>query len=124
MKKIFLVDDMNLCNFILKKTISNIAPEHEVFPFTDPAKALLMLNEIKPDIIFLDLNMPEISGWQFLNDMQKQNNYTDVFILTSSCNEEDKQRSLQYANVIDFFSKPMKNTQVKAIFNSLENGSS
>jgi CheY-like chemotaxis protein len=107
MKTVVLVDDMQIFNFIMKKLIENVNPLHEVHDFTKPEKALEALAEINPHVIFLDLNMPVLSGWDFLDAMlAKKLNYK-VYILTSSTSESDRQRSADYQNVVNFLVKPV-----------------
>lgn len=108
MKKIVLVDDMEIFNFIMKKLIKNVNAIHQVYDFTDGQLALTSLEELEPNIIFLDLNMPIIDGWTFLENMQERKLPHKVFILTSSTSELDRQRSLNYNNVVDFLIKPLK----------------
>ena len=68
MKKIMIVDDVEISNFIMKKMISKVSSGNEVFDYTLPEKALADIEKNNPDIIFLDLNMPDIDGWEFPDD--------------------------------------------------------
>ena len=67
---------------------------------------------ILPDVIFLDLNMPGYSGWDFLYDFEKlQKQITkkvDVYIISSSVDPKDKQLADKYDFVKTFVSKPIK----------------
>lgn len=119
MKKIMLVDDVDISNFIMKKLITNATPQNQVYDFTLPQKALEALLVIQPDIIFLDLNMPLIDGWQFLEEMHKKGLNNKVLILTSSTSEMDKQRSLAYTNVVNFLIKPIAPNAIAAIIESV-----
>ena len=68
-------------------------------------------NHEHPDLIFLDLNMPEVNGWQFLEVLTEKQNQTQVVIVTSSTSIHDKEKAQKYAQVIDFLEKPLtKNT--------------
>jgi YesN/AraC family two-component response regulator len=107
MKKIMLVDDAEISNFIMKKLISNTAVPCEVIDFSDPQKAINSVADVNPDIIFLDVNMPIIDGWRFLQIMKERNLSHPVFILTSSTSEFDRQRSLEFSNVKNFLVKPL-----------------
>ena len=119
MKTIMLVDDVEISNYIHKKIIANNSAPSKVFAFTDPAKALQSLEEINPDIIFLDLNMPVIDGWKFLDILKETDKTCGVYILTSSTSELDKQRSVDYANVINFLIKPVTPAKISEILNSV-----
>tara|TARA_R110002051_G_scaffold4731_9_gene26266 strand:+ start:2170 stop:2574 length:405 start_codon:yes stop_codon:yes gene_type:complete len=61
-----------------------------------------------PEVIFLDLNMPIMNGWDFLDEFIKLDTQEKVrvYVVSSSINEMDKQRALKYNIVVDFISKP------------------
>lgn len=119
MKKIVLVDDMDIFNFIMKKLITNIDPIYQVHDFTSGQKALDRLKELDPNVIFLDLHMPEIDGWKFLDYLQAHNLPYKVYILSSSTSELDRQRSTHYQNVITFLSKPVAADQLAQILQTV-----
>ncbi|MDP0500423.1 MAG: response regulator [Verrucomicrobiota bacterium JB022] len=106
-KCIMLVDDQQIANFILRKLILKHGPEADVHDFTAPADALRAISELGPDVIFLDLNMPGIDGWGFLDRMREFGYEQPVVIVTSSTSEVDRSRALGYGNVVTFCSKPM-----------------
>ncbi len=118
MKKIMIVDDVEISNFIMKKMIARIEGEYDLYDYTYPAKAINTLNEINPDIIFLDINMPEINGWQFLEIMKEKNFTNDVYILTSSTSELDLKRSRDFENVKNFLVKPINLQALAGILQS------
>jgi len=114
-KNIVLVDDNDIFNFIMKKLIQNVDAEHNVHTFTYPEEAIDMLAEIKPDIIFLDLNMPILDGWDFLDGMQERNLNYKTYILSSSTSEVDIQRSAIYKNVTGYLTKPVAEEKLAEI---------
>ncbi len=119
MKTIMLVDDVEISNYIHKKIIANNSAPSKVFAFTDPTKALHALEEINPDIIFLDLNMPVIDGWKFLDHLKETDKRCGVYILTSSTSELDRQRSAEYDDVISFLIKPITPAKISEILNQV-----
>ena len=112
-----IVDDVEISNFIMKKMISKVSSGNEVFDYTLPEKALADIEKNNPDIIFLDLNMPDIDGWEFLKRMQENKLPNAVYVLTSSTSELDLQRSKTYTNVKDFLIKPLDLNKLGAILN-------
>lgn len=70
-----------------------------------------------PDVILLDLNMPFMDGWQFLDRFEKINDLLQkqlvIYILSSSIDERDIQRSKEHPCVKDFFSKPLSPAMLK-----------
>lgn len=116
-KKVMLVDDMEIANFISKKIIQNMLSDVEVYDFTNPALAYEQIDEIHPDLILLDLNMPVMDGWAFLERMQAENKQEyKVLILTSSTSEVDKEKGMQFSNVLDFCSKPLNKELIASFF--------
>ena len=79
-------------------------------------------SEKPPALIFLDLNMPVMNGWDFLDDFYA--NYqgllpaTKVVILSSSIDPEDCNRAAKYDIVIDFISKPLDNEAILKLKNN------
>jgi response regulator of citrate/malate metabolism len=59
-------------------------------------------------LIFLDINMPEMNGWEFLESTKKYKENVFVIIVTSSINRVDKEKAKLYDNIIHFIEKPMK----------------
>lgn len=106
-RKVMLVDDIHIANFIMKKMLQKISPDYHVIDFTSPETAINSIEEINPDLIFLDLNMPVINGWNFLDLMADKNFEHKVYILTSSTNQYEIEQSKQYKNVIGFLVKPI-----------------
>jgi CheY-like chemotaxis protein len=67
-----------------------------------------------PDLVILDLDMPLMDGWEFLDALAKLTlpHSVKVFVLTSSIQEEDQERALKYSQVAGFFTKPLKDAGV------------
>jgi CheY-like chemotaxis protein len=116
MKKVLLVDDIGISNFIVKKLIGNLLPGCQVEEYTDPSMAFAALPQLDPDIIFLDLNMHLMNGWHFLHLMQENRYRNEVVILTSSTSQEDRERSGQYPNVKKFIVKPLTPEDLLGLF--------
>jgi len=66
-------------------------------------------SEILPDIIFLDLNMPIMDGWQFLSEFSKLaiNTYIPIYVVSSSINQNDISKAKSFKCVIDYIEKPI-----------------
>ena len=116
-KKVMLVDDMEIANFITKKIIQATLTDVEVFDFTSPQHAYEQIDQINPDLILLDLNMPLMDGWAFLERMKAENkqNYK-VSILSSSTSNLDVEKGLKFANVVNFYSKPLHKDILPRLF--------
>ncbi len=74
-----------------------------------------------PEIILLDINMPLMDGFEFLKEFEKLDNdiklKCKIFMLTSSNNEQDKERAFKSEYVIGYILKPLNLTNIKNQFN-------
>jgi CheY-like chemotaxis protein len=114
--RVMLVDDSSIDNFVNQKIIERYGFARETVAYTRPAKALKALSEVQPgeplpDIIFLDLNMPLMNGFQFLDAYTQLGLHitetVKVVVLSSSLNPADTQMAMRDHNVSAFFSKPL-----------------
>jgi CheY-like chemotaxis protein len=106
MTQIYIIDDDPICNFLSENSIRKAEPGIALHIFTNPVQAVSVLNGLPFDpniIILLDLNMPEISGWEVIDRLVHQYH---IYILSSSISPIDKAKCSEY-NVNGFFSKPL-----------------
>ena len=122
MKKplVLVVDDDRLSILLTKRVIKKIYSNLEVLDFSEPKKALEFLKRdcdlISQKIfIFLDINMPLISGWEFLELLPEDGRDIRVILLTSSINAADREKSLNYKIVSHFATKPLSLSKLKKI---------
>ncbi|MFN0050401.1 MAG: response regulator [Cytophagales bacterium] len=115
---IMIIDDEPVNNFICRRTIEHFDPNIEVIEFEKAKDALTYFEgqskkkeQKLPDILFLDLNMPMMDGWQFLeqykNLMPYFNNDIDLFLLTSSSFEGDLKRARSFPVISYYITKPL-----------------
>lgn len=113
---ILLIDDNPDDNFFHTKVIRESRISEHVEVCTDGIEALEYLSKPNgnrmPDIIFLDINMPKINGWEFLELYQKlevnQDKEVIVIMLTTSPNPEDVRRVEELAILKRLINKPLK----------------
>lgn len=110
--KIFLVDDEYINNVISTKILMKIDNTLNIVKFTNPIQAFEEIRNENPDLVLLDLNMPQFSGWQFLDKMQAENVSNPVVILTSSVCKPDSARAYTYKNVIGYAEKPLNRDEI------------
>ena len=116
--KILVVDDEPIANFITCRLFKQIDPALEIVDYTDSQQAVFHLNEIDPDLVFLDLNMPYMDGWAFLDRMIANKLEYKVYILTSSVSTFDQNKAKRYANVVDCLEKPLKKERLRECIES------
>jgi CheY-like chemotaxis protein len=123
--KIALIDDDPICHLIAGKIIQRFN-SFSIENFIAPQEALAQLQwraaqepENFPDFIFLDINMPHMNGWQFLEEFQKLPDHilqrTSVMMLSSSESRADIEKSKQYSVVKNFFCKPFTEETVQRL---------
>lgn len=115
--KILLVEDDPISNFITKSKLTKIGAE-KVDVTENGQCAISFLEGESPDLIFLDINMPIMDGFEFLEQCRQNRIWSliPVVILTSSVRPCDKESALEYSNVIGFFEKPLNQTKIDSIF--------
>lgn len=118
---VMLLDDNELDNFINQKTIEATHFSNKVYVNTSSKSALEFLTNLEisssetvtifPQVFFIDINMPMIDGFQFIENFK--NKFPDKFtslkivILTSSVSPSDKEKALKISKNIVFLNKPL-----------------
>jgi len=114
---VLLIDDDRLTSFYNEKIVNKHNAFKEVVSVNSGANALDYLKNaiegkvIKPELIFLDINMPAMNGWEFLKEFNNLDktfiNSIKVILLTTSSNPDDYTRSKENDLVDDFINKPL-----------------
>lgn len=119
MWKIFLIDDDEVNQHVSLRTIKSSLPADDVTiqEFSSGAKALQCLEDNAmdatrlPDLIFLDIHMPAMSGWDFLEKFDELSTslaaVPKICMMSASWFVEDMNRALLHTHVIDYISKPL-----------------
>lgn len=115
-----LIDDNEIDNLINQKMVEAAAITDHIYIHTGARSAIEFLRNIEkleladkvlPDLIFLDIDMPLMDGFQFLDEFEKLLTTTkkkcQIVMLTSSINPSDVNRSKKYANVKLYLNKPL-----------------
>lgn len=128
--KYIIVDDEDVNLIIAKRLLFEVLGEKDVTAFTAGREALRYLQDLDYKdhaqiILFLDLNMPMLSGWDFLEFFDQFDNelksIVHIYIVSSSINPNDRSRALLKPNVISFVSKPLTKTFIIESFKEHQN---
>ncbi|GHN00811.1 response regulator [Cytophagales bacterium WSM2-2] len=128
LKCIMLIDDNADDNFYHERVIKKCNAADKVIAMQDASVALEFLKSVKnssvdhPDLIFLDINMPGMNGWEFLEEYRKLpkelQSQVIVIMLTTSDNPDDKAKALDLNIAADFKAKPLSKEMLEEIVNS------
>jgi CheY-like chemotaxis protein len=120
-QQIYLVDDEELVNTINTVHFRKLGLEDKVKTFTNPELALddLRFREVQDErtLILLDINMPEMTGYEFLEFMTLENFpvSNEVLMVTSSERPEDREKAEEYSKYVkEFITKPLKIEHLEA----------
>ncbi|MBG6061522.1 CheY-like chemotaxis protein [Flavobacterium sp. CG_9.1] len=133
--QILCIDDDPITLMLCKKVIIRSSFSNEIITSQNGEEALNFFNTIKytnnktnpitqPQLIFLDLNMPVMGGWEFLDYFNstefEEFNTIKVVVLTSTIDPEDLEKSKKYPMVIDFLSKPISQSMLEYLKDKLK----
>lgn len=126
---VMLIDDNEIDNFINQKMIESCNLANKIYVHTSSRSALeFLLNiqrnkdlpaDIKPQIIFLDINMPIMDGFQFIDEFLKLGvqfrQDVSIHLLTSSINPLDQERAQSFGEWVSFVNKPLTKEYITSL---------
>jgi CheY-like chemotaxis protein len=126
----YIVDDDPLYNFGTKKILEMTSFTEKVLFFVNGEEAWKdFLQRIEtedqlPDVIFTDINMPLMNGWQLLDKIGtvSYDHPIKIFVVSSSINQDEMDKANNYSYVNDYIVKPLTLDKVKTVKNKLLEG--
>ena len=117
--EILLIDDDPMTNFINKTVIKSEFPDYSLIIFENGMDAIEHIRE-NPEssyLIFLDINMPVMDGWEFLEKISEDTSQYNlvIHILSSSLDSVDKRKAEESHLVTSFLTKPLQKDVIKEL---------
>lgn len=116
-KKLLIVDDEAHIRMLIEQTLEDLEDEGVELLFADNGeKALSIIQEEKPDLVFLDVMMPKMNGMEVCQRVKKELNLSEVYIilLTAKGQEVDRQKGLEMG-ADRYMTKPFDPDEMYAI---------
>ena len=132
LNKILCIDDDQITLMLCKMVIAKASFSNEIATAKNGEDALNFFdilktsdkNIIKPELIFLDLNMPIMNGWEFLEAFNTEKyaefHNTKIIILSSTIDPGDLEKSKKYPLVIDFLPKPISKEMLEYLKDKIQ----
>lgn len=124
--KVVIVDDDSVVLFLHKVLLerSVLPPAEGSFKNGKEALDYISKDGIRhtPYLVLLDINMPVMNGWDFLEAIQDQEYKDNIFVamVTSSINTKDREHALKYAQVIDYIEKPLQKDTCMNLYKKMQ----
>ena len=125
LKNVLLIDDSESDNFYHARKITKMGITDNIqMCFSGPEALEYLKSELEgvypqPTLIFLDINMPGMNGWEFLEEYEKldiaQQGEIVLTMLSNSIDERDKQKAEEYKSVQGYYSKPLNEKYLTSI---------
>ncbi|WP_269227589.1 response regulator [Flavobacterium eburneipallidum] len=123
---VLCIDDDPIALMLCKMVISKTMFSNEIITAKNGLEGLNYFKNLKenneskqPQLILLDLNMPIMGGWEFLDSFSTQEydtyNSTKIIILSSTIDPDDLEKSKNYAMVLDFLPKPISKEMLEYV---------
>lgn len=123
---VLLVDDDKATNFFNERVVirhdrlKKVSKVYSGLEALEYLKKTSSIEGLRPDLIFLDINMPAMNGWEFLSEFEKLDKTITanikVIVLSTSSSPEDVDRSMKEHKVNDFIHKPLSPDLLDSIF--------
>jgi CheY-like chemotaxis protein len=123
-RKYIIVDDDSFNNMLCKMQIENALGEVDIRTFEIPEEALAFIQteyskSVMPAILFLDINMPAMTGWDFMEQYKKFNGAVkmplNIYLLSSSIDALDKDKAEADEDIKGLILKPLLSTAILSI---------
>ncbi len=114
---ILIVEDNPINLFLLKSILQNIVPDARISEAENGKVAIQKINNTLPDLIFMDLQMPEMNGYETTHAIRELNIKVPIIALTAGALHGEKDKCFE-AGMTDFITKPVMETTIQRIIDT------
>jgi CheY-like chemotaxis protein len=129
-KSLVIIDDDEIFHLTVSKTIQLVKIDCKVNYFVNGEEAMsFLLNQIDivddlPEAIMLDINMPVMDGWEFMEEYSvklkpRLKKPITVYMVSSSINDKDIERARKLSDISNYYVKPITESKIREIINNL-----
>jgi len=114
--KILVADDNEFNILLIKQIVKNILPNAEIFEAFDGKKTIELFEKYQPEIVFMDIQMPELNGYEATKIIRQKSRdkHIPIIALTAGTHEDEREKSAN-AGMDDFISKPFVVETLEAV---------
>jgi CheY-like chemotaxis protein len=127
LNNIWIVDDDKLYTLLLTKTLNKLEASKHIATYSDghsaieALKAIVAANGTLPELIFLDINMSIMDGWEFMEEYKRlkadKNMSTIIYVASSSISNDDIAKAKSDKEIKDYIIKPIHANTILGILN-------
>jgi response regulator RpfG family c-di-GMP phosphodiesterase len=123
LEEIVLIDDDKIVNATNRRIVEKILPTIPIKIFENGEKGLVYLisalDDNRKTLVFLDINMPIMDGFQFLNVYENaiayQKHFFTICLLTGSIDKGDQQKAAKFPSVLEYTVKPLSEEKIREL---------
>lgn len=124
--KLLVIDDDDINIFIISKIVEKtgynveMSAKHNGQLALDYIKELVLSKQSLPQLVLVDINMPILNGWEFIEAYEKLSlpQTSNIYMLSSSVYENDIEKAKGYSSVKGFISKPLSIERLKELLSA------
>jgi two-component SAPR family response regulator len=110
---IWLIDDDPFTNLLNEFILKNAFDKSELKQFESATEALSLLDKTTPDLIILDINMPQMNGWELAASLNKTHPKVPIVLISSSSESLENEYILQNENIKGCLVKPLTQEDIE-----------
>jgi len=127
--KICIIDDDEIYRFAFGRHLKSLEATSSLQTFSESEMALdffreyRVMNDELPDILFLDINMPIMGGFEFIEAFEKLGltKKIDIYVMSSLLSEENLKQVKNYESITDYFTKPIGEDTLNELISRISN---